>query len=232
MQDFRSTPASALPTIELAGFDELSSRLRRLDREHVETAGRLHQLRTTGLAEAQTADRDALAAALRAATVEPKGTPETTRVEKEIALAELRQDALVEAVRVERESFLEGLESHRADWSTELASREAAARDEYASAIEALAAARQQWATAKAHSRWLTGFPSNSRLSVGIPPLQVRGMANGDPIGWQAIVDTMRAEVVPPAPPVVAPSELEQRQQTAQRRSRLAGVAAVGPGAA
>lgn len=231
MPDFRNAPIGTLPALAaLDGFDKISHTLRRLDEEHRATAQRLYELREVKLDRAQSADTDSLAEAIRAGGPEPKGSPQTEKIEKEIAATQRREAALAAAVRSERDSFLTAVETRRPKWTAELAAREADARQAYATSIESLAAARQQWLAQRAYVAWLHDFPADVRLRLPEPPVRVAG-TNQEPLPLSALLDALRAETAPPKPPAPPMTEAQRQQRIAEQRPRLVGAQVVGPGA-
>lgn len=152
---FANSRIADLPHLPaLPEFGKLSNRMRELDRDHRDADALLYRLQTVDRPQAEEKDRLAYAAALRSGASDP-GTPETERVEVELAATERRVAALSLAVQQETAAFAAEVEAHREGWAGRLAEREQQARTQYESAIDRLEQTRQAWVAARADVRWL-----------------------------------------------------------------------------
>lgn len=192
MKYFGSVTTGFPDLATLPEFHAEAAELRRLDAEQRDVGNRLHHLVTVKRDIAQAADREAYAAAVRAAEGDP-GQPRTDEVNAEIDDLQRRYEALTLAVDLESADFHQRVVEHRADWVQLLNEHVEDARGRYAMAVDKLAEARRALAERRADAAWVAEFP-NARHRVLEAPLR-HGQANRQPFEWQLVVDCMRTEV-------------------------------------
>ncbi len=188
----------SLPRTQFPELNEVVEAYEQLRRERKVTSSRLSGL-TRQREKAIEADRRTLADWIRKGQkgAEP-GPKEVEKVEKEIAACNRRLEALEEALDDAERDLIAVVDEHREAWVEQAEVEHAAAREEFAGAVEALALSRQALSERFALVFWLRHFPDEERGAISyrvrgsyLPPLKAE---NGDPHTFADVVAALRED--------------------------------------
>ena len=160
-------------------------------------------------AEAEQADRDAFAAALRSGSDDP-GTGAVEQADRAIASSRRRVEALEQAVADSRRALLSTIEAERPRWSDHLQAEATQAAATFASAVEALAAAHDRLTEATTVNNWLRSWSPTARLKPPVVTGRVQALIsrNGSAEPWPTVVAALRdhAQATTPTAPKITAS--------------------------
>lgn len=135
------------------------------------------------LPNAEAADRQALADALRAGQKDP-GTPAADKVKADTDQARRRHDGYQTAVAQARRELEEAILAARPEWAEDLTLSLATTSADYLAAIDRLAEAHQRMQLARSVAAWLERFPHKPALTIPDPTV------GGE--RWSLLVHDMR----------------------------------------
>jgi hypothetical protein len=180
-----------LPRTEWKELEEVRDDYEALKKERRVTETRLRSLR--GERErAVFADRAALADAIREGKPESTGT-KVEKIEKEIVACEHRLEALELALDDAEDDLLAQVDEHRDEWGSDVETGLEAAREQYAEAVESLAAARAKVSAHYALLRWVRLFPEEE-MGYQVRSSYVRDLKapHGEPYLFDVVVQSLR----------------------------------------
>ena len=170
----------------------------------VREAEHLMELLEAKRAEAQTADTNAYAEALRHGKSDP-GAKRTDAVDQEIVMAR-RKRAALERARDSVESEVVALvEEHRAEWLEEADEQLERLHERKRELLTAFAEERTAIVTTLSLRRWIEGFPTRPSVRrVGSPPVATLLGRNGEGLAWETILAALEADLETVREPVPA----------------------------
>lgn len=204
-------PAITVPDTAPPKVAEAASNLERLRRDRAAAVAAIRAAEDE-LARAERSDADELAAAMVADTGEPAATA-TAKAADALADARRRLRALEVAVAVATDELTAHVDNHLDEWAAAIGDEVEAARQRYATQVEALVAARRDLDAARTASSWLQEWAGGRKR-----PFIVRAVPVPSPDGparagtpWGQVERSLRADATPPPPSVPQAGEVGER---------------------
>ena len=159
----------------------------RLAADLADTRRRLNEL-ARGRAEAERADRDLLAQAIRTGAKDP-GSVEVTKIEERVKELERRQDGLMRAMSLIVSDMDRKVAEERAALLADVSERTELAEVAAREAMEAAISAVRHLADQRAHKVWVRDWPGTKSARPVIP------VVNGDRIASRARITDLLAAI-------------------------------------
>lgn len=188
--------ALRLPQTDWPPLQKAVATYDRLREEQNVTQRRVYDL-TQELERSREKDRQTYAKAIAAGKDDP-GTPAEDKTRGEHHDAQRRLEALGLAVENAERALVDVVDEHRENWTDEAGGEVEQARQEFANAVEAVAAAAEKLAERRGALRWLRKFPDEqASVRVVHPPVSKLLRPSGEPYFVHDVLDALRAVASP-----------------------------------